>query len=177
MKLLQGKTQKLLAASIAHDGKIVLFARRRSGARMKDLLPANLAAVAKTRCRFVCHVEPGSDCLVSLELGCWRPLYPFAMSFYVGEHSDWPFGAGDLPQVGETAPNVDRHKLEFAFDPKARSLSWSNTKFSTGQLQLDDTNLVMAYLSIRVFSATTKPQASLEIVGGPTFGGERTFKV
>lgn len=179
MKLLKNKTQRLLAASIAHDGKIVVYARRRTGTAkgMRDLVPANLSAVTKASTTFSFSLAPGVDGLVSIELGCWRPHYPFVNSFYVGENSDWPFGAGDLPQVGETAAGVDRHRLEFTFHPRTRRLTWQNTKFVSGQLQLDDTNLVMAYLSVRLFSGGTKPQAGLEIKGGPKFAGRNSFEV
>lgn len=179
MKLLKNKTQRLLAASIAHDGKIVIHARRRTGTSrgMKDLLPAGLSAVARTPTRFTFSLEPGVDALISIELGCWRPYYPFVTSFHVGENSDWPFGAGDLPQVGETAAGVDRHRLEFAFDPRKRRLTWQNTKSVSGQLQLDDTDLVMAYLSVRLFAAARKPQARLEIGGGLKIAGQASFEV
>lgn len=177
MKLLKRKTQKLLAAAIAHDGKITLYARKRSGAAMKDLPPTGRAAVSDLPTNFSFSVVPGTEAVVSVELSCWRPNYPFVSSFYIGAESDWPFGAGDLPQVGATTPNVGRDSFEFTFNPVTRLVSWTNTGFASGRLQLDDTNLTMTYLSIRLFSATATPQATMELWGGITFGNQTKFRI
>lgn len=177
MNLLQHKTEKLVAVAIAHDGYITPYARVRNGAAMSDRLALNPNRERATEAiTFTSKVEPGNQAMVSLELGCWRPSYPFVNSFFIGERSDWPFGEGDLPQVGATSPGT-RDEFNVTFDPVTKKVSWQNTNFAQGSLTLDSANLPMIYVTLRLFRRETTPQAQLKITGSQIFNGKAPFRI
>jgi|GEM_PF-5398390 len=122
------------------------------------------------------NLEPTTQGLLSFELDCWRPYYPLVCSYYLGFDSDWPFGEGDLPQVGATAPAVPGSRNTFTVNFATTGLiTWQNSPYSSGKLALSSPALEMMYVSLRLFRPGTGRQAWLHIDGLPA--GTNDFEI
>jgi hypothetical protein len=177
MNLLEHKTEKLLAVAIAHDGSLTPHVRIRKGAAMSERLQLQNPTVRINQpVTLTAALDAGEQGVASVELSCWRPTYPFVTSFFLGKRSDWPFGEGDLPQVGATAPGT-RDEFSVTFDPATRKVSWKNTTYASGEVTLDPNNLPMVYFTLRLFRREAAPQAEMRVLNGPAFEGKLPFRI